>query len=167
MQKKSFCRRSSQPISWVSQSSHLSACSQVTTGSMLATHPNTLFSALHWWHLPLFTSTLFYYYHYHTHTHTHTTVYRPFDRDYLGKPVLDFTEASDSEWQWHQLGRMQVCSSLQTDNHASIPPLSFLQAGCPSCRPTNSVKALKATINQKLWTVFPTPIHVGLWHNVT
>jgi len=33
---------------------------------------------------------------------------------------------------------------LQTDNHASTPPLSFLQAGCPSCRPTNSVKALKA-----------------------
>jgi len=25
------------------------------------------------------------------------------------------------------------------------PPLSFLQAGCPYCRPTNSVKALKAT----------------------
>jgi len=38
---------------------------------------------------------------------------------------------------------MQVCTSLQTDNHASTPPLSFLQAGCPSCRPTNSVKALK------------------------
>ena len=31
----------------------------------------------------------------------------------------------------------------QTDNHTSIPPLSFLQAGCPSCRPANSVKALK------------------------
>jgi len=39
---------------------------------------------------------------------------------------------------------MQVCISLQTDNHASTPPLSFLQAGCPSCHPTNSVKALKA-----------------------
>ena len=40
---------------------------------------------------------------------------------------------------------MQVCISLQTDNHASTPPLkSFLQAGCPSCRPTNSIKALKA-----------------------
>jgi len=39
---------------------------------------------------------------------------------------------------------MQVCTSLQTDNHASTPQLSFLQAGCPSCRPTNSVKALKA-----------------------
>jgi len=43
-------------------------------------------------------------------------------------------------------GHMQVCISLQTDNHASTPPLSFLQAGCPSCRPTNSVKALKAQL---------------------
>jgi len=61
-----------------------------------------------------------------------------------GKTNLDFTEARDSEWQWLQLGHVQVCASLQTDNHASTPPLSFLQAGCPSCRPTNSVKALKA-----------------------
>ena len=60
-----------------------------------------------------------------------------------GKTNLDFTEARDSEWQWHQLGHMQVCTSLQTDNHASIPPFSFLQAGRPSCRLTNSVKALK------------------------
>jgi len=59
-----------------------------------------------------------------------------------------FTEARDGEWQWHQLGHMQVCTSLQTHNHASTPPLSFLQAGCPSCRPTNSVKALKANISQ-------------------
>jgi len=63
-----------------------------------------------------------------------------------GKTNLDFTEAKNSEWQWHQLGHMQVCTSLQTDNHASIPSLQqfFLQVGCPSCRPTNSVKALKA-----------------------
>jgi len=61
-----------------------------------------------------------------------------------GKTNLDFSEARDSKWQWHQLGRMQVCTSLQTDNQASTPPLSFLQAGCPSCRPTNSVKALRA-----------------------
>jgi len=57
-----------------------------------------------------------------------------------GKTNLDFTEARDSEWQWHQLGHMQVCTSLQTDNHPSTSPLSFLQAGCPSCRPTNSIK---------------------------
>jgi len=64
-----------------------------------------------------------------------------------GKTNLDFTEARDSEWQWHQLGHVQVCTSLQTDNQASTPPLSFLQAGCPSCRPTNSIKALKAINN--------------------
>jgi len=63
-----------------------------------------------------------------------------------GKTNLDFSEARDSEWQWHQLGHMQVCTSLQTDNHASIPPLIFLQAGCPSCRPTNSIKAPKAKV---------------------
>jgi len=56
-----------------------------------------------------------------------------------GKTNLDFTEAGDSEWQWHQLGQMQVCTSLQTDNHASTSPLSFFTG-----RPTNSVKALKA-----------------------
>jgi len=36
---------------------------------------------------------------------------------------------------------MQDCTSLQTDNHASIPSLSILQTGCPSCHPINSVKA--------------------------
>jgi len=85
-----------------------------------------------------------------THTHTH-----PFkgplsgtiqvSRYQKGTTNSDFTEARDSQWQWHQLmGCMQVCTSLQADNHASTPALSFLQAGCPSCRPTNSVKALKA-----------------------
>ena len=63
-----------------------------------------------------------------------------------GKTNLDFTETRDSEWQWHQLSHMQVPTSPQTDNHASTPPLSFLQAGCPSCRPTNSFKALKAKV---------------------
>ena len=66
-----------------------------------------------------------------------------------GKTNLDFTAARDSEWQWHQLCHMQVCTLLHTDNHASTPPLSFLQAGCPSCRPTNSIKAPKVkTVNK-------------------
>ena len=64
-----------------------------------------------------------------------------------GKTNLDFTEARDREWQWHQLGHIQVCISLQTDNHASTPPVKFfLQSGCPSCCPTNSVKALEAIL---------------------
>jgi len=61
-----------------------------------------------------------------------------------GKTNLDFTEARDSEWQWHQLGHMQVCTLLHTENHASTPPLGFLQARCPSCHQANSVKVLKA-----------------------
>jgi len=61
----------------------------------------------------------------------------------LWKPISGFTGARGSEWQWHQLGDMQICTSLQTDNHASTPPLSFLQARCPSCHPTKSIKALK------------------------
>jgi len=71
-----------------------------------------------------------------------------------GKTNLDFTEARDSEWQWHQLGHMQVCTSLQTDNHASKPPLSFVPA-CPSCCPTNSVKALKARLLLVIFLLCP------------
>jgi len=49
--------------------------------------------------------------------------------------LLDFTEARDSEWQWHQLGRMQVCTLLQTDNHASTPPLCFFTGRMPFLPP--------------------------------
>ena len=81
----------------------------------------------------------------YTHTHPFNG---PFSRTtqvgryQKGKANLDFTEARDSEWQWHQLG---ICSlHLAPDRfYASNPPLNFLQAGCPSCRPTNSDKALK------------------------
>jgi len=69
----------------------------------------------------------------HTRAHTHTRTH-PFNGPFSGttrvsqyqkgKTSLDFTEARDSEWQWHQLARVQVCTSLQTDNHASTPPLS-------------------------------------------
>jgi len=69
-----------------------------------------------------------------------------------GKTNLDFTKTTDSDWQWNLLGHMQVSISLQTDNHASTPPLSFLQAGCPSCRPTNSVKVLKAQTAHNTWS---------------
>ena len=89
----------------------------------------------------------------HTHEHTH-----PFNgplsettrvsRYQKGTINLDFTEARDSGWQWHQLGHLQVCISLQTDNHASTPSLSFLQAACPSCHPTYSVKALKKLVER-------------------
>jgi len=60
------------------------------------------------------------------------------------KTNLDFTEATDSEWQRHQLGRMQVCTSFQTDNHASTPPLKFFTGRMPFQAPNQQIKALKA-----------------------
>ena len=57
-----------------------------------------------------------------------------------GKTNLDFTGARDSEWQWHHLGHMQVCTSLQTDNHTSTPPLCFFYRpdALPAAQPTAS-----------------------------
>jgi len=52
-----------------------------------------------------------------------------------GETNLDFTEARDSEWRWHQLGHMQVCTSLQTDNHASTSPLKFFTGRMPFLPP--------------------------------
>jgi len=60
-----------------------------------------------------------------------------------GKTNLDFTEARDSEWQWHQLGRMQVCTLLQTDSQHPTTQVFYRPDALP-VRPTNNVKALKA-----------------------
>ena len=66
------------------------------------------------------------------YTHTHLFI-SPFSgttrlsRYQKGETNLDSTEAKDSEWQWHQLDHMQVCTLLQTDNHASTTPLVRIQ----------------------------------------
>ena len=95
--------------------------------------------------------------HERTHTHTHTfngllSRTTRVSRYQKGKTNLDLTEAIDSEWQWHQLDHMQVCTSLQTDNHASTPPLSFLQTFLPPNQQRQSTegKALKAKLCIKL-----------------
>jgi len=71
-----------------------------------------------------FVMSYYYYYYYFltpvlnshgmkTHTHTFngpsswTTRVSQYQK---GKTNLDFTEARDREWQWHQLGHMQVCT---------------------------------------------------------
>jgi len=87
--------------------------------------------------------------HFYTRTHT-----RPFNgplsgttqvsRYQKGKTNLDFTEPRSSEWQWHQLA---ICNSAPHSTEITTPaPLHsvFLRAGCSSCRPTNSIRALKA-----------------------
>ena len=65
--------------------------------------------------------------HAHTHTHTHT---HPFNgplsrttqasRYQKGKTNLDFTEARDSEWKWHQLGHM-LCMSAHHSRQITTP----------------------------------------------
>jgi len=72
-----------------------------------------------------------------------------FFQDDLGKPAGELfwilMKQEMTAWQWHQLDHIQIiCTSLQTDNHTTSPlphHSVFLQAGCPSYRPTNSVKA--------------------------
>jgi len=62
------------------------------------------------------------------------------------KTNLDFTEATDSEWQCISWA---ICKSAPRSRQMTTPAPHhsvFLQAGCPSCRPTNSVKALKCCL---------------------
>ena len=66
--------------------------------------------------------------------------------------------------QWHQLDNTQtICTSLQTDNHHQQLVTQFLQAGCSSCRPNNSVKALKAQGHGHKCTIF----ELAVWDRQT
>jgi len=60
---------------------------------------------------------------------------------------VDFTEARDSEWQWHQLEHMEVCTSLQTDNHASTSPLSFFTGWMPFLPPNQQHQSTEGNIS--------------------
>jgi len=65
-----------------------------------------------------------------------------------GKTNLDFTEARDSKWQWHQLGHMKVCTLFQTDNHASTPPLSFFTGRMPFLLPNQQRQSTEGFVTQ-------------------
>ena len=78
-----------------------------------------------------------------TRTHARLTALFPGLPRWAGtrkvKTNLDFTEARDSDWQWHQLGNIKVCTLLQTDNHTSTPPLCFYRPDAlPATQPTAS-----------------------------
>ena len=79
----------------------------------------------------------------HTHTHTHP-FNGPFSRAtqvsryQKGKTNLDFTEARDSEWQWHQLEHMQVCTSLQTTMPTPHHSVFYRPDALPAAQPTAS-----------------------------
>ena len=84
----------------------------------------------------------------HARTHTHTRRWSGttrVGRYQKSKTNLDFTEARDSEWQWHHLGHMQVCTALQTDNHASTPPLKFFTGQTPFLPPNQQRQSTEGT----------------------
>jgi len=72
-----------------------------------------------------------------------------------GKTNLDFTEARDSEWQWHQLGHMQVWTSLQTDNHASTSPLSFFTGRMPFLPPNQQRQSTEGKYTENITKINP------------
>jgi len=62
-------------------------------------------------------------------------------RHQKGKPFWILLEQEMMGWQWHQLDHMQIiCTSLQTDNHASTSPLSFYR---PDALPAAQLRATK------------------------
>ena len=78
----------------------------------------------------------YYYYYNHLTAFSRTTWVSRYQK---GKTNLDFTGARNSERQWHQLGHMQVCTSLQTDNHASTHHSVFYRPyAIPAAQPTAS-----------------------------
>jgi len=62
------------------------------------------------------------------------------------KTDLDFTEARDSEWQWHQLGHMQIWTLIQTDNHAGTQH-SVFKGRMPLLRPNQQRQSTEGKIN--------------------
>jgi len=47
-------------------------------------------------------------------------------RHQKGKPFWILLKQEMMGWQWHQLDHMQIiCTTLQTDDHASTPSLNF------------------------------------------
>jgi len=58
------------------------------------------------------------------------------------KTNLDFTEARDSEWQWYQLGHMQICKSAPCSRQTTIPApyhsVFYRPDALPAAQPTAS-----------------------------
>jgi len=60
-----------------------------------------------------------------------------------GKTNLDFTEAKDSVWQWHPLGHMHVCTSLQSDIPRQYPTTQFFTGRMPFLPPNQQRQSTK------------------------
>jgi len=91
---------------------------------------------------PLFGSTHVSQYYYYYYYYYHLTASFPGQPGWAStrkvKPIWTLLK-QETEWQWHQLGYVQGCTLLQTDNHASTLPLSFYRMDdLPVTQPTLS-----------------------------
>ena len=139
------------------------AASSSVSASNCALHPLDNHTGKYWWHQLSVT------------THTRLTALCPGLPGWVGirkvKPIwilLKQETVSGSEIHW----AICNCTLLQTDNHASTPPLSFLQAGCPSCRRTNSVKHWRGKKGKNRQTKNSTslvtnPLEIGMRYGIT
>jgi len=87
---------------------------------------------------PLVSNCKYCYYYYYFHLMAFWPFFKTtwVIRHQKGKPFWNLQEQEMMGWQWHQLVHMQtICSSFQTDNHASTSPLSFYR---PDAQPTAS-----------------------------
>ena len=92
---------------------------------------------------------VFYWVIVHTHTHPFNGPFSgttQVSRYQKGKTNLDFTEARDGEWQWHQ--HMQVCTLLHTDNHTSTPTTVFFTGRMPFLPPNQQRQTTEGTITE-------------------
>jgi len=88
--------------------------------------------------------------HARTHAHRHILRLCELGPGLLGEPF------PEPIWillkQWHQLGHMQICTSPQTDNHASTPP-QFLTGQMPFLLPNQqrqSIEGISETLFQQI-----------------
>ena len=92
----------------------------------------------------------------HTHTHTHARLTALFP----GLPRWASTRKVQPIWILLKQETVSgsgiswaICKSTPRSRQITMPVPHhsvFLQTGCPSCRPTNSVKALKGSISQSV-----------------
>ena len=114
----------------------------------------------------------------HTHTNTHT---HPFNGRLSGTTQVSQYQKGKNQsgfyWskrQWVAVASDGPYASLHLAPDRTMPappPLTFLQAGCPSCRPTNSVKALKAILKcgvffgyQFITSKMKQMLYTNFWH---
>jgi len=91
--------------------------------------------------LLLFIAAVYYYVHLTTFFSRTTLV----SRHQKGKPFWFLLQQKIMgwQWQWHQLDPLHLAPDLAPCQYLTT---QFLRAGCPSCRPTNGIKVLKAAV---------------------